>query len=126
MQSDAVDRWLAALEARHLLDSTIAHELVHILTAQALAGRPRWVIEGAATFFSSAVRQGSGLASGMRSNPVTAPESGRRRTDRGESCPLDGEFRHPVSRDSLRDAYARAAACVTRRIEAGTSWRDLK
>ena len=43
---------LAVLRDRGVLDRTIRHELVHVLTDAVLATRPIWVREGAAIYFA--------------------------------------------------------------------------
>ena len=43
---------LAVLRDRGVLDRTIRHELVHLMTDAVLATRPLWVREGAAIYFA--------------------------------------------------------------------------
>ena len=43
---------LAVLRDRGVLDRTIRHELVHVMTDAVLATRPMWVREGAAIYFA--------------------------------------------------------------------------
>ena len=45
---------LAVLRDRGVLDRTIRHELVHLMTDEVLAKRPLWVREGAAIYFAGA------------------------------------------------------------------------
>ena len=99
---------LTVLRDRGVLDRTIRRQLVHVLTASALAGRPMWVQEGAAAYFAGE-RPGAGVAFRGRL-----------------SCPDDRELRQPVSAGALSNADARAAACFARQIEAGRKWSDVK
>jgi stage II sporulation protein D len=95
---------LVTLRQRGMLDRTIRHELVHAMTDDALAGRPLWVREGAALFYS-----GDQDVAGRQA-----------------ACPQDSELREPVSPGALADAYARARACFARQIENGRSWREVR
>ena len=94
----------AVLRDRGVLERTIRHELVHVMTDEPLAGRPAWVREGAALYFSGG------------------------RTDAAERsmCPDDIEFQQPTSAGALSNAYARALACFTRQVRNGRSWKDVK
>ena len=88
---------LDALARRGRLDVVMRHELVHLLTAARLEGRPRWVHEG--------------LAVVMAGETVTAGDAVVR------ACPSDEEFAGATS-ETLPSLYARAAACVTRETAA--------
>jgi stage II sporulation protein D len=94
----------AVLRDRGVLERTIRHELVHVMTDEPLAGRPAWVREGAALYFSGG------------------------RTDAAERsmCPDDIELQQPTSAGALSNAYARALACFTRQVRNGRSWKDVK
>jgi SpoIID/LytB domain protein len=98
---------LAALRDRGVLDQTIRHELIHMMTDGALTGRPQWVREGAALYFA---------------DPAASPPAGSARP----SCPDDNELMRPVSAGALSNAYARARACFARQIQSGKAWRDVK
>lgn len=93
---------LELLERRGTLDSTLAHELVHALTASALTSRPLWVREGVAAHFSGEV---------SRSVPT--------------ACPPDAAFTDATSAEALESAYADAAACVQAALARGRDWRNL-
>jgi stage II sporulation protein D len=95
---------LTVLRQRGILESVIAHELVHVMTALPLAGRPLWVVEGAAGYFSE-----------ERTNVMTT-----------RRCPPDEALRRPASQAALRTAYAAATDCFARQIDAGVSWRDVR
>jgi hypothetical protein len=95
---------LVTLRARGVLERTVRHALVHAMADDVLAGRPAWVKEGAALYFS-----------GEQSLP-----------ERRGSCPQDAELLQPVSAGALADAYARARSCFTRQINDGKKWRDVK
>jgi SpoIID/LytB domain protein len=101
------------LRERGVLERTIRHELVHAMTSGPLAGRPQWVREGAALYFSGA-RSGS---TPLVSRAVSLPRT---------SCPDDHELLQPVSVGALTNAYARAEACFARQLGLGKSWRDVK
>ena len=106
---------LTVLRARGSLERTVRHELVHVLTGPALAGRPLWVLEGAALYFA-----------GERSGPEgVAPARGAAARAR-LSCPTDRELRDPVSSGALGLAYERAAACFVSQIESGKAWREVR
>ena len=101
---------LAVLQERQILEPTLRHELAHLVTAAALAGRPVWVREGAAIYLS-----------GERVGPPTVV-AGRTNT----LCPSDHELLRSESPAALRDAYARAAACYSRQIAAGRTWDEVR
>lgn len=98
------------LRARGTLDTTLRHELAHVLTEPVLGGRPGWVREGLAMRLSGEFPQAA-----------LDPETARRLR-----CPTDDQLGRPVSAADARQAYARAAACVAREMAAGTGWRDLR
>lgn len=95
---------LAALRARDIVEPTLRHELAHALIEDRLKGRPLWVKEGAAIYLA-----GEDLG----------PPASRK-------CPSDGELARSVSAGALRDAYARAAACVARELDKGTRWDEIR
>jgi hypothetical protein len=96
-----------------VLERTIRHEIVHLLTQTELATRPVWVQEGTAIYFAG---EGAGTS-----------ESARRADPGGKlSCPADRELRQPASPGALSNAYARAAACVRRQIVAGKKWSEVR
>jgi stage II sporulation protein D len=107
---------LATLRDRGLVDRTIRHGLVHLMTDTALAQRPAWVREGAAIFYAG---DAPPAPAGTRPRPAFKPEP---RTP----CPDDIELLRPVSVGALSYAYARARACFEKQIAGGRSWRDVR
>jgi hypothetical protein len=106
---------LAVLRDRGVLDRTIRHQLVHVMTDAELATRPTWVREGAAIYFA-----GEQMIPGEpKQRPAFKP-------DPRASCPADHELRQPVSVGALSNAYARARACFARQIQAGRAWGDVR
>ena len=103
---------LAVLRERGTLERTIRHELVHALTEPSLAGRPIWVREGAAFYFTREPGQPEDTAS-------------KRPAGRG-ACPSDRELLQPLSPGALMLAYDRAAACFADRVRAGKAWREIE
>ena len=106
---------LAVLRERGVLDRTIRHELVHLLTDAALRTRPIWVREGAAIYFAGEAP--------IPGEPV--PRSPVRPEPRA-SCPDDPELTQPVSVGALSNAWARARVCFTKQIQAGRGWREVR
>jgi SpoIID/LytB domain protein len=106
---------LAVLRDRGMLDRTIRHELVHIMTDSVLATRPAWVREGAAIYFAGEPP--------IPGEPVQRPAF---KPEPRLSCPDANELLRPVSVGALSNAYARARACFARQIQAGKSWRDIR
>lgn len=102
----------SVLRARGTLESTLRHELAHVLTAPVLEDRPVWVREGVAMYFAGEPPPASLL-----------DEQGRPRRVR---CPSDDDLRRPPSPAAAREAYARAAACVAREIHDRTAWTDIR
>ncbi len=82
---------LTVLRDRGVLDRTVQHELVRLMTASKLDGRPLWVREGAASFFAS--------------DRADASDPAYR--NRG-ACPTDQELTRPVSPGALSLANSRA------------------
>ena len=106
---------LAVLRDRGVLERTIRHELVHVMTDAELASRRQWVREGAAIYFA-----------GPQPLPgESAPPTNWLLTPR-VSCPDDNELRQPVSVGALSNAYARARACFARQLAAGRPWREVR
>ena len=102
-----------ALRDRGILERTIRHELVRLMTDPVLADRPAWVREGAAAYYAS------------------EPAGGARRTSERSrlpqaSCPSDADLVHPISIGALVDASARARSCFERQLEGGRSWREVR
>jgi stage II sporulation protein D len=106
---------LATLRDRGVLDRTIRHELVHLLTNAALAGRPAWVREGAAIYFAGE----QPVPGGTVPRPTYKPEP-------RPKCPGDNELLHPVSVGALTNAYAQARACFAKQIAGGRTWREVR
>lgn len=94
---------LGVLRQRGILDSTLAHELVHVLTESELKERPLWVREGIAAYYA-----------------------GERQSGPDSTCPADRELSAPPSADALRRALTRATACVALEFRRGTPWRELR
>lgn len=106
---------LAVLRERGILDRTIRHELVHLMTDSILGRRPLWVREGAAIYFAGE----QPIPGETVQRPAFKPEP-------RASCPDDNELRQPVSVGALTNAYALARACFARQIQAGRSWKDVR
>jgi SpoIID/LytB domain protein len=98
---------LRALEDRGLLERTLRHEVAHLLTAPVLAGRPRWVLEGAAIHFAG--------------HPFPPASSGR-----AAGCPPDEAFARARTLARLDALYASAHACFVRALDGGLAWRDVR
>jgi hypothetical protein len=103
---------VAVLLQRNLLERTIAHEVGHLITASALAGRAEWVKEGAAMFAAG---------------ELDAAAIADARHDRSQpSCPTDDEIRRPRSSDAAREAYNRAERCFARALADGQRWDEVR
>lgn len=98
---------LGILRQRGQIERTIRHEVAHVLIDAALAGKPLWVREGAASYFTAGETSGESTAS-------------------RPSCPRDDEFTRPLSAGTHRAAYARAEACFRHAIRGGRHWRDVR
>jgi hypothetical protein len=98
------------LRRRAILQGTIRHELAHMLTETVLAGRPRWVYEGAAMFFA-------GEGDRWRSGATGELES--------SGCPPDEAFTRAVSARDAERAYARARACFAAGLARTGRWQDV-
>jgi stage II sporulation protein D len=99
---------LSVLRRRAIVETTVRHELVHVLTDAELADRPLWVREGLAR--TMAGERG-------RAEPSSRP---------ARPCPSDADLRNPASADAWRVAYDTAAVCVARALASGVAWRDLR
>ena len=97
---------IAVLRRQGQLDRTLRHEVAHALLDGALAKRPLWVREGAASYFADPA-------------PAAPPPDNLK-------CPSDDEFLRPLSAGAHRDAYVRAAVCFRREIEKGKRWSDVR
>jgi SpoIID/LytB domain protein len=109
------------LRNRGVLERTIRHELVHLMTEPALGRRPAWVREGAAIYFAGEppIPGDRGGGRGVVQRPPYRPEP-------RAACPTDAELSRPSSVGALSNAYARARACFAREIASGKSWREVK
>jgi stage II sporulation protein D (peptidoglycan lytic transglycosylase) len=105
----------AALRARGVLERTIRHELVHVMTNEALSGRPLWVQEGAAIYFAGETAVPTGRPDVRASTPTPRVP-----------CPSDADLLRPASAGALTDAYARARVCFEREMTHAKSWRDVR
>src|SRR5581483_2014968 len=106
---------LAVLRERGILERTIRHELVHLLTDPVLGQRRAWVREGAAIYFA-----------GERPIPGETVQRPAFRPEPRGGCPDDNELLHPVSVGALSNAYARARACFAKQIASGKAWPEVK
>lgn len=106
---------IGVLARKGTLDSTLRHELVHVLTDGALAGRPLWVREGLAQVKAGEFPIGAGGTDAAAGGRTARP-----------ACPSDSHLRDASSPDAWRLAYQAAARCVARALAAGTPWRDLR
>jgi hypothetical protein len=97
---------ITVLRRQGQLDRTIRHEVAHALLDGVLSGRPMWVREGAAAYYSTA-----------------APP--KQRPPRVK-CPTDAELLRAVSAGAQRDAYARAEACFAHAIAEGKRWSEVR
>ncbi|WP_162271414.1 SpoIID/LytB domain-containing protein [Luteitalea pratensis] len=104
---DVAPRSNGALTAE-ALTGVLRHELVHVLTGPLLVDAPAWVAEGLAT-------EGGRLDTSTREpSHVAGP------------CPSDALVVQPGSLETMRDAYARAGACLNAALPGGlASWRTL-
>jgi len=93
-----------------MLDRTIRHELVHLMTERRPRHTPCVVREGAAIYFA-----GEPMIPGEKQQrPAFKPEP-------RASCPNDNELLHPVSVGALSNAYARARVCFAKADPVGTN-----
>jgi stage II sporulation protein D len=97
------------------LERVIRHEIAHALVDGALEGRPLWVREGAAAYFSANASRTTGAPEGPQP----------RRGSSAPACPSDAELRRPQSPAAQRDAYARAAACFSSAMAGGARWQSV-
>jgi stage II sporulation protein D len=102
---------IAVLRTRGTLETTLKHELAHVMTEPVLTAAPRWVKEGVAMYFAGEPPPASLLDGEM---------------PRRVKCPTDDELSRPVSAATAREAYGRAAACVARALAEGKQWRRLR
>jgi hypothetical protein len=103
----------AVLRERGVLDRSIRHELVHVMTNAALAGRRAWVKEGAALYFAD-------------QSPLPEPNAARSPAQARTICPRDAELLQPISVGALTNAYARAEACFARQLAQRRSWKEVR
>ena len=106
---------LTVLRDRGVLDRTIRHEIVHLMTDAVLGSRPAWVREGAAIYFAG----DKPIPGETAQRPAFKPEP-------RASCPDDNELLRPVSVGALSNAYARARACFARQIQSGRRWNEVR
>lgn len=90
---------LAQLRARSILESTLRHELFHVLVeSKAAAGTPLWFREGLVLYFTGEIA-GSDSAEAMT------------------TANMEATLRQPHSREEMGRAYSAAYATVARLIE---------
>ncbi|MBI3264168.1 MAG: SpoIID/LytB domain-containing protein [Acidobacteria bacterium] len=95
---------IATLRAKGLLEQTIRHELVHVLTVDALRQRPMWVKEGAALFFAGEV--------------VAAAQT-------PTTCPPRKDASATSHRDVTRRDYLQAGTCFAKAMASGGTWSGI-
>ena len=101
------------LRDRGTLETTLRHELAHLITAPVVAGRPEWIKEGVAMHFAGEPPPQS----------LVGPDGIPRRVQ----CPSDADLQKPASAALARQAYGRAAACFERAlVENGGHWEDVR
>jgi stage II sporulation protein D len=106
----------AVLRDRGVLERSVRHGLVHVLTDGILAERPLWVREGAAVYFADRVAS----APALERSPISGSVEAR------ASCPPDADLRQPISIGGLSTAYALARACFARQLVSGRSWQEVR
>jgi stage II sporulation protein D len=105
---------LASLRQRGLVESTLRHELAHVITADRLAARSVWVREAVAMDLAGDARFARPSLDGAK---LVAAEP---------SCPTDAEWRALGSADALQQAYRRAAACYAAQRSIGRRWDEVR
>lgn len=100
------------LDQRGVLDSTIRHEVAHVLTDPVLQGRPMWVREGAAMHFA-----------GEQPPQALAQADG---SSRRLACPSDLDLERPASAAQARQSYGLAAACFERALRTVGDWKRVE
>jgi stage II sporulation protein D len=89
---------LATLKEKGILESTLRHELVHLLVeSHAHAGTPLWFREGLVLYLADPEK---------KSQPVVMPER-----------EIEAALHHPGSRDELERAYAAARTRVAEMVQ---------
>ncbi len=96
---------ISGLQERGLLVPALRRAVARLLVDGPLAGRPEWVREGLAIYFS-------------RPDAVPAATRG--------DCPSDIDLIRPVSPGALAAADDQAAACVARQLGSGRNWREIR
>jgi hypothetical protein len=129
---------LGVLTNRGIVETTLRHECVHVLTESTLADRPLWVREGLAAVlageFADVTQEGTAKRSrgvgsakqGSRVEPDLAQDVSAGGDLRDSRCPTDADLRDAASPDAWRRTYLAAAACVSRALAAGRRWEDLR
>jgi hypothetical protein len=102
----------SVLADRGTLDTTVRHEIAHVLTAATLEGRPLWVKEGAAMHFAG--------------EPPPAALVNADGTIRVVTCPSDLDLQRPKSAALARQAYGLAAACFERALAEKGDWTKVR
>jgi hypothetical protein len=97
---------VSALRGRKQLETTLRHELTHVVSAASLHDAPLWVVEGLAARMTEPV--GSLIEPGV------------------ESCPEDAAFQTAASAAELARLYERSSLCVAGRLSRGLGWRQLR
>jgi SpoIID/LytB domain protein len=103
---------LSVLADRGTLDTTVRHEIAHVLTAATLEGRPVWVKEGAAMHFA-----------GETPPAALVNEDG---TIKVVTCPSDLDLQRPKSAALARQSYELAAACFERALAEKGDWTKVR
>jgi hypothetical protein len=98
---------LSVLRRRGILEQAVRHELVHVLMADTLAGRPLWAHEGLAQL----------MAEDTASRVVPGQQS---------DCPSDGALRSAAGADAWQRTYAAAARCVAAALAKDPDWTNLR
>jgi SpoIID/LytB domain protein len=102
-----------ALRLRGTLETTLRHELAHVIIAPVVTGRSEWVGEGAAMHFAG--------------EPPPQSLIGSDGIPRRVHCPSDQEMRRPASAALARQAYGLAAACFERAlVEHDGKWEEVR
>lgn len=96
---------IVTLRAKGLIEQTVRHELVHVLTVGALRERPMWVKEGAALFFAGEVAEASARAT---------------------TCPPKQALSVSSHRDASRRDYQEAGSCFATAIASGLTWSEIR